>query len=217
VARRVGKCWRAGCASSRRDGALQARPPRFARLPHEACLGSSGYCRTVCGCGVRLGAGPARCTTPLSAARRCSCRGCSTGYSPCSCAAGAPGATRSEQARFAVERSRSQSIEPPGAEPHLRRKSARLRTVGGSGAYLCAATPMVPAAGAVSLAVPADAVVSATDVVPTTRVVAASPPPSADRRYSASFGRPRQSPIKGAGSTRRTRGRSMRATREGSR
>jgi hypothetical protein len=217
VARRVGKCWRAGCASSRRDGALQARPPRFARLPHEACLGSSGYCRTVCGCGVRLGAGPARCTTPLSAARRCSCRGCSTGYSPCSCAAGAPGATRSEQARFAVERSRSQSIEPPGAEPHLRRKSARLRTVGGSGAYLCAATPMVPAAGAVSLAVPADAVVSATDVVPTTRVVTASPPPSADRRYSASFGRPRQSPIKGAGSTRRTRGRSMRATREGSR
>jgi len=83
----------------------------------------------------------------------------------------------------------AQSIEPPGAQPRLRRKSARLRTVGGSGAYLCAATPMVPAAGAVSLAVPADAVVSATDVVPTTRVVAASPPPSVDRRYSASFGR----------------------------
>jgi hypothetical protein len=189
VARRVGKCWRAGCASSRRDGALQARPPRFARLPHEACLGSSGYCRTVCGCGVRPGAGPARCTTPISAARRCSCRGCSTGYSPCRCAAGAPRATRSEQARLAVERSRSQSIEPPGTQPRLRRKSARLRTVGGSGAYLCAATPMVPAAGAVSLAVPADAMVSATDVVPATRVVAAGPPPSAERRHSTSFGR----------------------------
>src|SRR6266446_163857 len=100
-----------------------------------------------------------------------------------------PGAPRSEQARLAVEQSRSKSIEPPGAQPRLRRKSARLRTVGGSGAYLCAATPMVPAAGAVSLAVPADAVVSATDVVPTTRVVVASPPPNADRRYSASFGR----------------------------
>jgi hypothetical protein len=168
-----------------RWGAAGSSAP-FARLPHEACLGSSGYCRTVCGCDVRPGASPERCTTPISAARRCSCRGCSTGYSPCRCAAGAPGAPRSEQARLAVERSRSQSIEPPGAQPHLRRKSARLRTVGGSGAYLCAATPMVPAAGAISLAVPADAVVSATDVVPATRV---SPPPRTDRRYSVSFGR----------------------------
>ena len=44
-----------------------------------------------------------------------------------------------------------------------------------SGAYLCAAIPMVPAAVAVSLAVPADAVVSATDVVPAIPVVAAEP------------------------------------------
>src|SRR6266436_3492626 len=113
------------------------------------------------------------------------CRGCSTGYPPSRSAAAAPGATRSEQARFAVERSRSQRIKPPGAEPRRERKSARLWTVGGRGASLFAFTPMVPAAGAVSLAVPADAVVSATDVVPTTRVVAASPLPSADRRYSA--------------------------------
>jgi hypothetical protein len=152
---------------------LQVRAPPFGRLPHEACLGRSGYCRTICGCGVRPGAGPAKCTTPISAARRCSCPGCSTRHSPCRCAASAPGATRSEQARLAVERSRSQSIEPPGAQPHLRRKSARLRTVGRSDAYLCAATPVVPA-GAVSLAVPADAVVSATDMVPATRVVATS-------------------------------------------
>ena len=188
MARGAGKCWRAGRASSRRDGAAGLSFP-FARLPHEACLDSSGYCRTVCGCGVRPGASPARCTAPISAARRCSCRGCSAGHSPSRCAASTPGAPRSEQARLAVERSRSQSIEPPGAQPRLRRKSARLRTVGGNGAYLCAATPMVPAARAVSLAVPARAVVSATDVVPTTRVVAASSPPSADRPHSASFGR----------------------------
>jgi hypothetical protein len=144
-------------------------------VPHEACLGSSSYCRIGCRCGVRPGASPARRTTPFHAARRHSRRSCSAGYAPSRCAASALGATRSEQARLAVERSGSQSIEPPGAEPHLKRKSARLRTVRRNGAYLCAATPMVRATVAVSLAVPADAVVSATDVVPATRVVVDSP------------------------------------------
>jgi hypothetical protein len=173
---------------------LRARAPLSRGLPHEACLGSPRYCRIVCGCGVGLGAGPSGCTTTFAAARRCSRRGCA-GYASSGCATSAPGATRSEQARLAVEGSRTQRIEPPGAEPHLKRKSARLRTVGHSGAYLCAATSMVPAAVAVSLAVSADA------VVPATPVVAASPRPSADRRFSTSFGPPRRSPIKDTGST----------------
>ena len=185
MARGAGKCWRAGRASSRRDGAAGLSAP-FARLPHEACLGSSGYCRTVCGCGVRPGAQVQQgapppsappADAPVAAAPRDTLGPAVPPAHPVRRPPSRPASRSSDRV--------AQSIEPPGAQPRLRRKSARLRTVGGIGAYLCAATPMVPAAGAVSLAVPADAVVSATDVVPTTRVVAASPLPSADRRYSA--------------------------------
>jgi hypothetical protein len=140
----------------------------FTRLSREACPCNSDYCRIVYACGVRPGASPASCTTPFGASRRYASAGCA----PSRCVAGKPGATRSEHARLAVERSRSQRIEPPGAEPRRKRKSARLRTRGPSCASLCAAAPLVPAAVALSLAVPADAVVSATGVVPATRVAA---------------------------------------------
>jgi hypothetical protein len=86
-------------------GAVYTRSFRGCPMRH---VGPVLVIAVICGCGVRPGARPARCTNPFGAARRCSGPGSRAGCAAECCATSIPGATRAEQARLAVQRSRSQ-------------------------------------------------------------------------------------------------------------